>query len=45
MGLSEADARATLRFSVGWSTTNAEIDEAVRIVPPLVHRVRDHVTA
>lgn len=45
MGLSDADARATLRFSLGWTTTPEEIDEALRLVPPLVRRVREHVGA
>ena len=40
LGLSEAEARATLRFSLGWTTTAAEVDAALRIVPPLVERVR-----
>ena len=29
LGLSEADARATLRFSFGAATTEAEVDAAV----------------
>lgn len=40
MGLSEADALASVRFSLGWTTTAAEVDEAiaavVRTVPRLV---------
>lgn len=40
MGLSDADALASVRFSLGWSTTAAEVDEAiadvVRTVPRLV---------
>jgi cysteine desulfurase len=43
MGVSEAEARATIRFSLGWSTTEDEIEAALRIVPPLVHRVRETV--
>lgn len=43
MGLPEAEARATIRFSLGWTTTPAEIDAALRIVPPLVERVRREV--
>jgi cysteine desulfurase len=43
MGLSELEARSTIRFSVGWTTTPAEIEEALRIVPPLVDRVRREV--
>ena len=33
MGLSDAEARATLRFSLGWSTTGDEIEEALRSDP------------
>ncbi|HEY6100815.1 MAG TPA: cysteine desulfurase family protein, partial [Anaeromyxobacter sp.] len=43
MGLSELEARATIRFSLGWTTTRDEIDAALRIVPPLVERVRREV--
>jgi cysteine desulfurase len=45
MGLSDAEARATIRFSLGWTTTAAEIEAALRIVPPLVERVRREVRA
>jgi cysteine desulfurase len=40
MGLTPAEARGTIRFSLGWNTTRAEIDEALRLVPPLVAQVR-----
>lgn len=40
MGLSDADARATIRFSLGWSSTDADVDGALAIVPGLVARVR-----
>lgn len=40
LGLSEADARSTLRLSLGWTTTAEEVDAMLRIVPPLVERVR-----
>jgi cysteine desulfurase len=43
MGLSDAEARATIRFSLGWTTTADEIEAALRIVPPLVDRVRREV--
>jgi cysteine desulfurase len=43
MGLTDAEARATIRFSLGWTTTAEEIDAALRIVPPLVERVRREV--
>jgi cysteine desulfurase len=40
MGLTPAEARGTLRLSLGWTTTPAEIDRALALVPPLVERVR-----
>jgi cysteine desulfurase len=43
MGLSELEARATIRFSVGWTTAPDEVEAALRIVPPLVERVRREV--
>jgi cysteine desulfurase len=43
MGLSTDEARATIRFSVGWSTTAEEVEAALRIVPPLVERVRREI--
>jgi cysteine desulfurase len=43
MGLSEVEARSTIRFSLGWTTAPEEIEEALRIVPPLVERVRREV--
>lgn len=43
MGLSEAEARSTLRLSLGWTTTAGEIEAALAIVPPLVARVRREI--
>jgi cysteine desulfurase len=43
LGLSDDEARSTLRFSLGWTSTAAEVEEALRLVPPLVERVRQHV--
>ncbi|BDG04814.1 cysteine desulfurase family protein [Anaeromyxobacter oryzae] len=40
LGLSEAEARSTLRLSLGWSSTADDVAAALRIVPPLVARVR-----
>lgn len=45
LGLSEAEARSTIRFSLGWTTTAEEIETALRIVPPLVERVRRSIGA
>jgi cysteine desulfurase len=43
MGLSPEEARATIRFSLGWTTAAEEIEAALRLVPPLVERVRREV--
>jgi cysteine desulfurase len=40
IGLSDDDARSTLRISLGRPTTDAEIDEAIRVVPEVVARLR-----
>jgi cysteine desulfurase len=40
IGLSDDDARSTLRLSLGRPTTAAEIDEAIRIIPEAVARLR-----
>ncbi len=40
LGLSEPDARSTLRLSLGWTTTEEEVEAVLRILPPLVERVR-----
>ena len=41
LGLGEAEARSTLRLSLGWNTTPEEVEEALRLVPPVVRRVRE----
>ena len=43
MGLEPAEARATVRFSLGWTSTAADVEAALRLVPPLVARVRAEV--
>jgi cysteine desulfurase len=43
MGLSEAEARATIRFSLGWCSSEEDVAGALAIVPPLVERVRREV--
>jgi cysteine desulfurase len=43
MGLSPEEARSTLRLSLGWTTTAEEIEAALRMLPPLVERVRREV--
>jgi len=40
MGLTPAEARGTLRLSLGWTTTPEEVDRALALLPPLVERVR-----
>ncbi len=40
MGLSHDEARSSLRLSLGWSTTAAEIERAAEIIPDVWQRVR-----
>src|ERR1700680_601553 len=40
LGLSPADARATLRLSLGHQTTEDEIDFALDTIPPVIERLR-----
>jgi cysteine desulfurase len=40
IGLTAEQARSSLRFSLGRPTTEHEIDEAIRIIPPVVERLR-----
>jgi cysteine desulfurase len=40
IGLSDDDARSTLRISLGRPTTDAEIDEAIRVIPEVIARLR-----
>jgi cysteine desulfurase len=40
MGLTRDEARSSLRFSLGWSTTAAEIERAAEIIPDVWRRVR-----
>jgi cysteine sulfinate desulfinase/cysteine desulfurase-like protein len=39
MGRSIADARSSLRISLGWSNTAAEIDAVAEIIPAVRRRV------
>ncbi|HEX5589989.1 MAG TPA: hypothetical protein VFX65_06845, partial [Candidatus Limnocylindrales bacterium] len=41
MGYPDEEARGALRFSLGRSTSDAEVDEAVEIVPRVVRAARD----
>lgn len=40
MGLPAERIRAAIRLSVGWGTTEEEIEEALRRIPPVVEQVR-----
>jgi cysteine desulfurase len=41
IGMSAEDARASLRFSLGRNTTQADIDFALRVVPAAVEQLRE----
>jgi len=41
IGLVPAEARASLRFSVGRANTREEIDKALELIPAAVARQRD----
>jgi cysteine desulfurase len=40
MGRSPEETRSTVRFSLGWDTTEADVDAAIALVPPVVARLR-----
>lgn len=40
MGASEDDARSSLRFTLGWSTTEADVDALAAALPEAVERAR-----
>jgi len=40
MGRSEADATSTVRFSLGWSSTDADVDAVLAALPDAVERAR-----
>jgi len=40
MGLSGASAQSAVRFSLGWSTTAADVDRALDAVPGILGRAR-----
>lgn len=41
MGVPDALARGSLRLSLGWDSTDADVDAALRAVPAAVRRVRE----
>jgi cysteine desulfurase len=45
MGMPEDEARATVRLSLGWTSTAAEVDQALALLPPLIARVRAAIPA
>jgi cysteine desulfurase len=45
MGLSVDEARATLRLSLGWTSTEADVDAALRVMPGAARRLRDALAA
>ena len=44
MGYPPDEARGAIRLSLGRTTTDAEIDEAVRVVPAVLRRLLDAAT-
>jgi cysteine desulfurase len=40
MGLAPADAASSVRFSLGWTTSDGDIDRALEVVPSAVARLR-----
>jgi cysteine desulfurase len=40
IGLSDDEARSTLRFSLGRNTTREEVEEAIEVIPRVVERIR-----
>ena len=40
MGMSPVEAKSAVRFSLGYSTTDAEIDHVLAVMPKVVERLR-----
>jgi cysteine desulfurase len=45
MGVNETDARGALRFSLGHTSTDADVDALVRVIGPVVERARQALAA
>ncbi|MEY2669086.1 MAG: hypothetical protein RJA59_1724, partial [Pseudomonadota bacterium] len=45
MGLTVDEARATLRLSLGWNSSDDDVEHALRVLPDLVARVRRALAA
>jgi cysteine desulfurase len=41
MGFDRAEARSGIRFSLGWTTTDEDVDRALAVVPEAVAKLRD----
>jgi cysteine desulfurase len=41
MGFDKAEARSGIRFSLGWTTTDEDVDRALAVVPDAVAKLRD----
>jgi len=42
MGVDRQVAEGALRLSLGWTTTEAEVDHALEVIPPAVARLREY---
>jgi cysteine desulfurase len=40
MGYGRDEARSSLRLTLGWSSTEADVDRALQVIPDAVERVR-----
>jgi cysteine sulfinate desulfinase/cysteine desulfurase-like protein len=40
MGMSDREARSSLRFSLGWNSTDADVDALLQALPAVVDRAR-----
>jgi cysteine desulfurase len=43
MGLTPGEARGTLRLSLGWPSTDADVDRALEVIPRLARQVREAI--
>ena len=41
LGYPDEEARGALRFSLGRTTTEAEVDEAIEVVPRILRQIRE----
>jgi len=45
MGVAESDARGALRFSLGHSSTDTDVDSVLAVIGPVVARARQAMAA